>query len=77
MNGQSGLSPWTGPAEPLTGREQAVLRLLTGTLSLREIGTVMYVSPNTVKTHTQAIYRKLRVSGRKDAVAEGRRLGLL
>jgi len=66
-----------GPAEPLTGREVAVLRLLTGTLSIREMASAMYVSPNTVKTHTQAIYRKLGVSGRKDAVAEGRRLGLL
>jgi DNA-binding CsgD family transcriptional regulator len=63
--------------EPLTGREHAVLRLLTGTLSLREIASTMDVSPNTVKTHTQAVYRKLRVSGRQDAVAEGRRLGLL
>ena len=54
-----------------------MLRLLTGTLSLREIASTMDVSPNTVKTHTQAVYRKLRVSGRQDAVAEGRRLGLL
>jgi LuxR family maltose regulon positive regulatory protein len=72
----------TGPkltelAEPLTGREMAVLRLLTGTMSLREIASEMYVSPNTVKTHTQAVYRKLGVSGRQDAVAKGRRLGLL
>ena len=77
LNGQRGPSPLAGPAEPLTGREQAVLRLLTGTLSLREIANVMYVSPNTVKTHTQAIYRKLGVSGRPDAVARGRDLGLL
>ena len=55
----------------------AVLRLLTGTLSLREIASLMQVSPNTVKTHTQAVYRKLGVSGRQDAVAKGRRLGLL
>jgi LuxR family transcriptional regulator, maltose regulon positive regulatory protein len=73
----NGRSPGTGPAEPLTGREMAVLRLLTGTLSLREIANVMYVSPNTVKTHTQAIYRKLGVSDRKDAVARGRDLGFL
>jgi len=75
--GPGRLSLHPGLAEPLTGREHAVLRLLTGTLSLREIANVMYVSPNTVKTHTQAVYRKLGVSGRKDAVAEGRRLGLL
>jgi LuxR family maltose regulon positive regulatory protein len=63
-------------AEPLTEREAAVLRLLGGTLSLREIGNELYVSANTVKTHTQAIYRKLGVSTRHEAVAQGKRLGL-
>ena len=63
-------------AEPLTEREVAVLRMLGGTLSLREIGHELYVSPNTVKTHTQAIYRKLGVSSRHDAVARGKRLGI-
>ncbi len=63
-------------AEPLTEREAAVLRLLGGSLSLREIGQELYVSANTVKTHTQAIYRKLGVSTRRDAVEQGRRLGI-
>jgi LuxR family transcriptional regulator, maltose regulon positive regulatory protein len=63
--------------EPLTEREVAVLRLLRGTLSLREIGRELYVSPNTVKTHAQAIYRKLGVSTRHDAVRRGREIGVL
>ncbi|MGN6174622.1 MAG: LuxR C-terminal-related transcriptional regulator [Streptosporangiaceae bacterium] len=63
-------------AEPLTERELAVLHLLGGTLSLREIGEEMQVSANTVKTHTQAIYRKLGVSARSDAVEAARLLGL-
>ena len=63
--------------DPLTEREIAVLRLLRGTLSLREIGQELFVSPNTVKTHTQAIYRKLGVSARHDAVRRGRELGIL
>jgi ATP/maltotriose-dependent transcriptional regulator MalT len=63
-------------AEPLTERELAVLHLLAGTLSLREIGQEMQVSANTIKTHTQAIYRKLGVSGRFDAVEAARLLGL-
>jgi LuxR family maltose regulon positive regulatory protein len=63
-------------AEPLTERELAVLRLLGGTLSLREIGQEMQVSANTIKTHTQAIYRKLGVSARSDAVEAARLLGL-
>jgi len=63
-------------AEPLTEREVAVLRLLGSPLSLREIGAELYVSPNTVKTHTQAIYRKLGVSARHDAVMQGNHLGI-
>jgi LuxR family maltose regulon positive regulatory protein len=64
-------------AEPLTAREVSVLRLLGGTLSLREIGQELYVSSNTVKTHTQAIYRKLGVSTRRDAVQQGRHRGIV
>ena len=63
-------------AEPLTEREVAVLRLLGSPLSLREIGAELYVSPNTIKTHTQAIYRKLGVSARHDAVMHGNHLGI-
>ena len=54
-----------------------VLRLFDGDGSLRKIAKELYVSLNTVKTHTQSIYRKLGVSDRKDAVARGRDLGLL
>ena len=64
-------------AAPLSEREVAVLRLLRSSLSLREIGLELYVSPNTIKTHTQAIYRKLGVSTRQDAVAHGRQAGIL
>ncbi len=63
-------------AEPLTEREITVLRLLGSSLSLREIGQELFVSANTVKTHTQAIYRKLGVSSRPGAVEQGRELGI-
>lgn len=63
--------------EELTDREQAVLRLLPSALSLREIGSTLYVSLNTVKTHAKSIYRKLGVSGRDEAVKRARELGLL
>jgi len=69
-------SPRVDLVDPLTDREVAVLRRLRGTLSLREIGAELGVSPNTVKTHTQAIYRKLDVSNRHDAVERGRGTGL-
>jgi LuxR family maltose regulon positive regulatory protein len=67
----------TALREELTGRELEVLRLLRTTLSLREVGATLYVSQNTVKTHTRAIYRKLRVSTREQAVARARELRLL
>ena len=60
----------------LTERELDVLGLLPGTLSISEIAHQLYLSPNTVKTHTRAIYRKLGASSRDEAVriARGRRL---
>lgn len=64
-------------AEPLTARELAVLRLLASSLSRREIGRELYVSLDTVKSHTHAIYRKLGVSTRREAVHRGRELALL
>jgi LuxR family maltose regulon positive regulatory protein len=63
--------------EELTAREQAVLSLLTSGLSAREIGDELGVSRNTVKTHTKSLYRKLGATGRREAVARGRQLGLL
>jgi LuxR family maltose regulon positive regulatory protein len=57
-------------AEPdvLTDRELEVLRFLLGSLSLNEIAGELYISPNTVKTHAKAVYRKLGASSRTEAV---------
>jgi ATP/maltotriose-dependent transcriptional regulator MalT len=63
--------------DSLTEREVAILRLLRGTLSLREIGQELSVSRNTIKTHVRAIYRQLGVSTRDDAVEHGRGIGIL
>jgi LuxR family transcriptional regulator, maltose regulon positive regulatory protein len=73
----AGRPPVASLAEPLTEREMAVLRLLRGTLSLREIGQQLYLSQNTIKTHTQAVYRKLGVSTRQDALAKAREIDIL
>ena len=54
-----------------------MLRYLPSVLSLPEIARELYVSPNTVKTQCSAIYRKLGVSSRADAVGEAKRVGLL
>jgi ATP/maltotriose-dependent transcriptional regulator MalT len=64
-------------ADELSDRELAVLRLLRTDLTQREIGEHLYLSFNTVKTHTKSIFRKLDVSTRNDAVARARDLGLL
>jgi LuxR family transcriptional regulator, maltose regulon positive regulatory protein len=50
--------------------------LLSTHLSLGEISERLYVSRNTVKTHTISLYRKLGVSSRSAAVARIRELGL-
>jgi LuxR family maltose regulon positive regulatory protein len=68
-------APATG--EPLSERELRVLRLLATELSQRDIGRELYVSLNTVKTHSKHIFRKLGVSTRTEAVERARELELL
>jgi LuxR family maltose regulon positive regulatory protein len=67
----------TSLPEPLTEREQQILRYLPTMLTNAEIGAEMFVSLNTVKTHLRSIYRKLDANGRADAVEQARRRGLL
>jgi LuxR family maltose regulon positive regulatory protein len=67
----------SGPFWELSERELAVLRLLPSALSQREIAAELYVSFNTVKTHARAIFAKLGVNSRAEAVARARELGLL
>lgn len=63
--------------DPPSTAELTVLRLLASDLSTREIGGQLFLSPNTIRTHTRAIYRKLAVNSRVDAVARAEALGLL
>ena len=67
----------SAPFWELSERELAVLRLLASKLSQREIAGELYVSFNTVKTHTRAIFRKLGAASRAEAVERARELGLL
>jgi LuxR family maltose regulon positive regulatory protein len=69
-------------AEPLLGSlptaaERRVLALLDSPLSLAEIGAQLYVSRDTVKSHTRRLYRRLGVGTREEAVASARERGLL
>jgi LuxR family transcriptional regulator, maltose regulon positive regulatory protein len=57
--------------------EIAVLRLLGSDLSAREIASALFLSANTVRSHTRSIYRKLGVNSRAGAVARAEKLGLL
>ncbi|RBM24176.1 LuxR family transcriptional regulator [Prauserella sp. PE36] len=61
----------------LTERERGVLRLLPTLRSFEEIAEDLTVSPNTVKTHVRAIYAKLGVRRRRDAVEAAAERGLL
>ncbi len=63
--------------EPLSDREQAILRYLPTALSNREIAGELFVTTNTVKTHLRSIYRKLDVARRREAVERARDLRLL
>ncbi len=65
------------PFWELSQRELEVLRLLPSRLSQREIAAELYVSFNTIRTHTRVIFSKLGVSSRTEAVARARELGLL
>jgi LuxR family transcriptional regulator, maltose regulon positive regulatory protein len=67
----------SGAADSLSVRELAVLRYLPTMLTAPEIAAELFVTVNTVKTHLKSIYRKLGVSGRREAVARGRQLGLV
>jgi ATP/maltotriose-dependent transcriptional regulator MalT len=62
--------------EALSERELVVLRMLGGPLSERDIGRELYLSHNTIHSHTRSIYRKLGVSSRAEAVRRATSLGL-
>jgi LuxR family transcriptional regulator, maltose regulon positive regulatory protein len=61
----------------LTERELEVLRYLAEGLPKRDIGKVLFLSYNTIHSHTKSIYQKLRVSSRQAAIERARELGAL
>jgi DNA-binding NarL/FixJ family response regulator len=63
--------------EALTTREVDVLKLLARGRSNKEIGSDLFISETTVKTHVRSIFAKLNVLSRTEAIAAANRRGLI
>ena len=66
-----------GLAEPLTGRELEVLRLIAAGRSNQRIARELFVALDTVKKHVTHILGKLGAANRTEAVARARQLALI
>lgn len=66
----------TSLIEPLSGREVEVLQALKSDLSGPEIADSLFVSLNTLRTHTKNIYSKLDVNNRRAAIRKALELNL-
>jgi NarL family two-component system response regulator LiaR len=61
----------------ITPRELEILGLIAGGLSNREIAARLFVSENTVKTHSSRVFDKLGAKRRTQAVQLGKEFGLI
>ena len=61
----------------ITRREHEILELIANGLSNREIAEKLFVSENTVKTHSSRLFDKLSAKRRTQAVQIGKELGLI
>lgn len=61
----------------ISKREWQVLSLMSGGLSNQEIADRLFVSLNTIKTHSSKLFEKLEVKRRIQAIEKGKRLGIL
>lgn len=61
----------------ITPREHEILGLIAEGLSNREIAERLFVSENTVKTHSSRLFEKIGVNRRMQAVQKGKELGLI
>jgi len=68
------------PAAPdhnLTPREVEILEQLSRGLSYQQVADNLFVSPGTVRTHIEHVYRKLQVNNKTSAVEQARRKGII
>lgn len=63
--------------EPLTSREEDVLRFLVRGLIKKEIADELAISQHTVDMHLRSVYRKLHVRSQTEAVSKALRQGLV
>lgn len=63
--------------EPLTEREEQILKLLAEGKSNRAIGAALYITESTVKSHLKSLFVKLDVTSRAEAIALAARRGLV
>jgi DNA-binding CsgD family transcriptional regulator len=61
----------------LTAREHEILALIAQGLSNREIGEKLFISENTIKTHSSRLFEKMQVNRRVQAVQKAKDLGLI
>ena len=61
----------------ITARELEILQLIAGGMSNREIAEKLFVSENTVKTHSSRLFDKLSAKRRTQAVQLGKEFGLI
>jgi DNA-binding NarL/FixJ family response regulator len=87
-SGTSGTTPAPAAAAPraataegvaigLTDREREVLQLMAKGYNFPEVGKLLGVGTETVKTHIKRVYQKLAVHNKNEAVFEAQRLGIL
>ena len=62
---------WPGRREGITDRESEILALITQGKSNADVARLTYLSPNTVKSYIRAVYRKIGVDSRTQAVLWG------
>src|SRR5205085_11027359 len=61
----------------LSPRERSVLELMASGSTNPEIAEALHLSKHTIKEHTSAVYRKLGVRNRTEAVQRAQRLGVV
>ena len=61
----------------LTGRERRILREISDGANNKQVARLLEISPSTVRTHVESIFRKLECSTRAAATFKAAKLGLI